>query len=70
MQALGSIGFVAAGIGALTAISISLYTALPARVLACAERHGRFQGLRVQETLATGTRARLPPIGRTMALAE
>jgi len=39
-------------------------------VLAYAERHGRFQGLRVREKLAGGTRVDEPPVGRQMALAE
>jgi hypothetical protein len=70
MQAIGSIAFFAAGMAGLTGISVSLYAALPDKLLAYAERHGRFQGLRVQETLTNGTRAGLPPTGRTMALAE
>lgn len=70
MQAIGSIAFFAAGVVGLTGISVFLYAALPDTLLAYAERHGRFQGLRIQETLGNGTRAGLPPIGRTMALAE
>jgi hypothetical protein len=70
MQAIGSIAFFAAGVAGLTGMSVSLYAALPARLLAYAERHGRFQGLRVQETLTAGTSARFPPSGRTMASAE
>jgi len=70
MQAIGSIAFFAAGVVALTGLSVSLYASLPDALLAYAERHGRFQGLRVQETLTNGTRAGHPPVGRTMALAE
>jgi len=70
MQAIGSIAFFAAGVAALTGLSVCLYAALPDALLIYAERHGRFQGLRVQETLMNGTRAGHPPVGRTMALAE
>jgi hypothetical protein len=70
MQAIGSIAFFAAGVATLTGLSVGLYAALPDTLLAYAERHGRFQGLRVQETLTNGTREGLPPVGRTMALAE
>ncbi|HWM67067.1 MAG TPA: hypothetical protein VNO35_10825 [Steroidobacteraceae bacterium] len=70
MQTIGSVTFFAAGVAAVTGLSVSLYAALPKAMLAYAERHGRFQGLRVQETLADGTRAGEPPVGRQMALAE
>ena len=70
MQAIAWIAFFAAGVAVLTGISVFVYAALPDTVLAYAERHGRFQGLRVQETLTNGTRAGLPPKGQTMALAE
>ncbi len=69
MQAIGSIALFAGGVAALSTFSVFVYAALPEAVLAYAERHGRFQGLRVQETLANGTRAGRPPIGQ-MALAE
>jgi hypothetical protein len=70
MQTIGSVTFFAAGVAAVTGLSVALYAALPKAMLAYAERHGRFQGLRVQETLADGTRAGEPPVGRQMALAE
>jgi hypothetical protein len=70
MQAIGSVTFLAAGMAAVTVLSVSLYAALPKSLLAQAERHGRFQGLRVREKLADGTRADDPPVGRQMALAE
>jgi len=70
MQTIGSVTFFAAGVAAVTGLSVSLYAAFPKAMLAYAERHGRFQGLRVQETLADGTRAGEPPVGRQMALAE
>jgi len=70
MQTIGSVTFLAAGMAAVTGLSVSIYAALPKSVLAYAERHGRFQGLRVQETLADGTGADEPPVGRQMALAE
>jgi hypothetical protein len=70
MQMIGLVTLFAAGMAAVTALSVSLYAALPKAVLAYAERHGRFQGLRVQEKLADGTRADEPPVGRQLALAE
>jgi hypothetical protein len=70
MQAIGSIAFFAGGVAAVTGFSAFLYAALPEAVLVYAERHGRFQGLRVRETLANGTKAGRPPVGPQMALAE
>jgi hypothetical protein len=70
MQAIGSIALFLAGITVVTACSAFLYSALPEAVLVYAERHGRFQGLRVQETLANGTKAGRPPVRRQLALAE
>ena len=70
MQMIGSVAFFAANAAAVTGLSVSMYASLPRTLLAYAERHGRFQGLRVQETLAQGTRADEPPLGRHMALAE
>ena len=70
MQAIGSIALFAGGVAAWTTLSLSLYATLPEAMLAFAERHGRFQGLRAQETLVNGTRAGRPPAGRQMALAE
>ena len=70
MQMIGLVTLFAAGMAAVTALSVALYAALPKAVLAYAERHGRFQGLRVQETLVDGTRADEPPVGRQMALAR
>lgn len=70
MQTIGSVALFAAGVAAVTGLSVSLYAALPKAALVYAERHGRFQGLRVQEKLLNGTRADEPPVGRQMALAE
>ena len=70
MQAIGSIALFVGGVAAVSAMSTFLYSALPEAVLAYAERHGRFQGLRIQETLANGTKAGRPPVVRQMALAE
>ena len=64
MQVIGSIALFASGVAAFSGISLFLYSALPEAVLSYAERHGRFQGLRVQETLANGTRAGQPPAAR------
>jgi len=66
------IGFIALFIGCtatVTGFSAFLYSTLPEAVLVYAERHGRFQGLRVRETLRNGTKAGQPPVGQ-MALAE
>jgi hypothetical protein len=70
MQAIGFITLFVGGVAAVSAMSAFLYSALPEAVLAYAERHGRFQGLRVQETLANGTKAGRPPVRRQLALAE
>ena len=70
MQMIGLVTLFVAGMAAVTALSVALYAALPKAVLAYAERHGRFQGLRVQETLVDGTRADEPPLGQHLALAE
>jgi hypothetical protein len=69
MQAIGFVGIFVGGAAAVTAISAFLYSALPEAVLLYAERHGRFQGLRIRETLRNGTKAGHPPVGQ-MALAE
>lgn len=60
MQMIGSVGVLIAGVATVTGLSVSLYAALPKALLACAERHGRFQGL-VRDRLANGTRAGAPP---------
>ena len=69
MQAIGFIALFVGGVAALSALSAFVYSALPESVLGYAERHGRFQGLRVRETLRNGTKAGHPPVGQ-MALAE
>jgi hypothetical protein len=58
---MGLIGLFAVGVAAVTGMAFALYSALPKAVLEYAERHGRFQGLAEQETLAGGTRAGEPP---------
>jgi len=65
---IGSIVFLAAGLAAMTGLSVSLYAALPTSVLDCAERHGRFLGLQGRERLVHGTRAGEPPMGSAPAL--
>jgi hypothetical protein len=70
MQMIGSVTFLAAGMAAVTGLSVSLYAVLPKSVLACAERHGRYQGLRTRETLPDGTPSEALPLGRQMAVAE
>jgi hypothetical protein len=69
MQTIGSVTLFAAGLAAVTTLSVALYAALPKAVLAYAERHGRFQGLRVRELGASGTRADVPP-ARQIGMAE
>lgn len=64
MQLIGFIGILAVCAAAVAGLSVSVYLALPETVLEYAERHGRFQGLADQETLAGGTRAGEPPAGR------
>jgi hypothetical protein len=69
MQAIGFVALFVGGVAAVTGFSAFLYSTLPEAVLVYAERHGRFQGLRVRETLRDGTKAGHPPVGQ-MALAE
>jgi hypothetical protein len=64
---IGSIVVSVFGVAAMTGLSVVLYTALPNKVLAAAERHGRFLGLQQRENLAGGTRAGEPPVGRAGA---
>jgi hypothetical protein len=61
MQVLGFIGVFVVAMAVVSALSVSLYAALPKAVLGYAERHGRFQGLSDKETLTRGTRAGEPP---------
>ena len=61
---IGSIVVSVVGVAALTGLSVVLYAALPQKVLSAAERHGRFLGLQPRESLAGGTRAGEPPVGR------
>ena len=61
MQVLGFVGVFVAAMAVVSALSVSLYAALPKAVLGYAERHGRFQGLSDQETLTSGTRGGAPP---------
>jgi hypothetical protein len=68
MQLIGSLGLFAVCVAAFAGLWISLYRALPKTVLEYAERHGRFQGLADQETLAGGTRAGEPPAARPLVL--
>ena len=68
MQTIGLMGLFAGGVAAFSGLSAFLYSALPEAMLSYAERHGRFQGLPVQETLANGTRAGKPPAGRRAVL--
>ena len=65
---IGSIVFSVIGVAALTGLSVTLYAALPNRMLLAAERHGRFLGLLQRESLAGGTRAGEPPVGHAEAL--
>jgi len=62
MQLIGYLGLFAICAAAVTGLSVTLYLTLPKAVLQHAERHGRFQGLSNQETLAGGTRAGEPPV--------
>jgi hypothetical protein len=59
---IGSIVFLVIGVAAMTGMSVTLYAALPQKVLIAAERHGRFLGLQSRERLAGGTRAGEPPV--------
>jgi len=70
MQMIGWVTFFAVGVAVVTAVSVSLYVALPKAVLGYAERHGRFQGLSTGERLADGTRASEPPAGRPIGVTQ
>ena len=69
MQMIGSLGFLVAGVAAVSALSVSLHAALPKSLLAHAERHGRFQGL-AREEIVDGTRAGAPPAARPIRAAQ
>ncbi len=64
MQMMDSVTVWLLGTAAVSALSVSLYAALPRKLLAYAERHGRFQGLLPRETISSGTRAGAPPATR------
>ena len=68
MHMIGFVGLFAVAMAVVVAVSVKLYTALPKAVLEHAERHGRFQGLADQETLAGGTRVGEPPVTRHLVL--
>ena len=51
------------GMGVVAALSAALYAALPRSLLECAERHGRFHGLRQDPAIPTGTPAETLPHG-------
>jgi hypothetical protein len=70
MQMIGWVGVFVALVAAVTALSVSLYAALPKAVLEYAERHGRFQGLSARERAANGTRASEPPAGRAVGVTQ
>jgi hypothetical protein len=61
MHTIGFVGLFAIAAAVVTALSVTLYSALPKAALEYAERHGRFQGLADQETLRRGTRVGEPP---------
>ena len=68
MHMIGFIALFVVAMGLVVAVSVGVYLALPKAVLEHAERHGRFQGLADQETLASGTRAGEPPATRPLVL--
>ncbi len=50
MQVIGLIALTFVGMGLVAALAAALYPALPHSFLECAELHGRFQGLRSDES--------------------
>ncbi len=68
MPMIAFVGLSVIAMAVVVAASVGLYAALPKAVLEQAERHGRFQGLADQETLAGGTRAGEPPATRHLVL--
>lgn len=65
---IGFIGLLLAGMVAVAGLSVSLFAALPKSLLACAEAHGRFQGLPNRDTIVNGTRAGRPREERSLVL--
>ena len=63
MQVVALLMFSLAGVGVITALSAALYAALPRYFLECAELHGRFNGLRRNETISNGTPTEALPDG-------
>jgi hypothetical protein len=63
MQVVSLIVFSLAGTGVVAALSAALYAALPSHFLECAELHGRFHGLRKDETIHNGTPTEALPEG-------
>ena len=68
MQLIGFLGLFALCVAAVTGLTVAVYLSLPKALLQYAERHGRFQGLANQETLADGTRAGEPPTARPLVI--
>jgi len=63
MQVLALLMLSLVGMGVVAALSAALYAALPRHFLECAERHGRFHGLRRNEAIPTGTPTEALPEG-------
>jgi hypothetical protein len=57
MQVMAALMFSLVGMGVVAALSAALYASLPRYFLECAERHGRFCGLRQAGTPPNGTPA-------------
>lgn len=63
MQLMTLMTLAVIGMGVVAALSAALYAALPHFFLECAERHGRFHGLRQDPAIPTGTPAETLPEG-------
>ena len=68
MQMMGSITVLVAALTAASALSVSMFAAMPKVMLMYAENHGRFQGLHKSAQTVSGRKARLPPFSGTWAL--
>jgi hypothetical protein len=63
MQMFALVIFSLAGMAAISALSIALYSALPASMWEGARRHGRFAGLGMSDRQPDNTASAARPIG-------
>lgn len=61
MQVVALLLFCLLGMGVVAALAAALYASLPRNFLDCAERHGRFRGLRQDAPSCNGTATEIAP---------